>query len=405
MYANDNTVDSKPIEFTININYDASPQWHLAPTYWERHIWQLDQEISIYEGPTANDQLAEIFLGNYDSNGDPQGEQPNRHASPTDVLQIPWTASYPGERTWTTGNRDGNPGREWFRCKEDHGTEDNTYLFRIVRTHDIHQMTTDSATPGCEGSALDLKIKVKDVGPPAPATGLKLTPQQNNNAKFNITWDTPIPNQFLEGTQRVEFPHESFNVTNVRVDFQPAVESIPTTDSTETSTFLSSTTGIQNIRGVAGQEYTVSITLINSEGDSQPVTKTILIPGPADRPEAPTVTAAGPTSLNSQLDSTRHQRHRHRRLRSPDRQKSQRTLDLLEPRPTTSRPQPRSQHSSQIPITKSISAPTPNNVGGPWSKPTPAKDRGFQPFHLYPVADRQTNQANLRRPHSRRSGW
>lgn len=346
MYANDGTVDSKPLEFTIKIHYDASPQWHLAATYWEYRIWQLDQEISVYEGPSANDQLAEITLGDYDSEGTPQGEQPTQLTSPTDVLQIPWTAPYEGARAWTTGNRDGTAERPWFRCLENYGPkvisawntagsedstlitvdppptetkeghvtlkfnsnpdfdnpadadEDNTYLFRIVGTHDIHKVGTDSATLGCEGSALDIKVKIKDVGPPAPATGLTITRQERRPEYFNVTWDTPLANKFIEGNQQIDFPHESFNITAVRLDFTPPVLDLPNTSSTSTMHLYPITTGAQNIRGVPGQEHAVTITLVNSEGDSQPENEPIYIPGPPDRPEAPTVTAAGPTSLD-----------------------------------------------------------------------------------------------------------
>ena len=218
------------------------------------------------------------------------------------------------------------------------------------------------------------KITVKDVGPPAPATGLTLTPQQNNNAKFNITWDTPIANQFLEGTQRVEFPHESFNVTNVRVDFQPEVESIPTTDSTKTSTFLSSTTGIQNIQGVAGQEYT----LINSEGDSQPVTKTIQLTGPANRPEPPIVTATGPTWLKlswtepetNGIPIDGYALQTAKKVIGPwtywnlgGNTDTTATITTLEP-----------NTNYQVNLRAHI-----NNAGGHWSKPTPAKTDAFNP--------------------------
>ena len=132
----------------------------------------------------------------------------------TDALQIPWTSTTEGARTWTLGNRDspnikckdqsGTTTHTWdnqgsrdsalfaidqpeedqqqghiplrftsppdYEAAQDHGT-DNEYLIRLVSRHDIHGFDGESQTMGCDGSALDLKIRIKDVGPPAPPTG------------------------------------------------------------------------------------------------------------------------------------------------------------------------------------------------------------------------------------------
>ena len=103
---------------------------------------------------------------------------------------------------------------------EDHDKA-NTYLVRLVSSHDIHKLGTDDATPGCDGSALDLKVRVKDVGPPAPPTGLILSLQPNKPNHLGIHWDTPHANQFIEDGTRVNFPDPSFNITSIVINHDP----------------------------------------------------------------------------------------------------------------------------------------------------------------------------------------
>ena len=349
MYAYDNNSLSDPLEFTIEAHYDASPQWHLAADYWQYHIWRLKEEISIYEGPSANQQLAAIILGDYATNGDPQDGQPTRLEIPTDVLQIPWTASYAGARTWKAEDPTGTTESPYLRCLENHrsinllrvwsteGSEDsalvtvaspeqtknghatlkfkstpdyefptdtgldNTYQFRLVSRHGIHNLGTESATLGCDGSALDLKVKVKDVGPPAPIAGMQLTLEPNKRAAFKIDWDLTKLNQFLDDGTRVNFPDPSFEVSQITVSHDPPGLTFAEGETATEITFPYSRTDVPDltgITGVPGTTYTITIKLTNQEGESEPVSKTIKIPGPPDQPEAPTVTTAGPTSLD-----------------------------------------------------------------------------------------------------------
>ena len=346
MYAYDNNSLSDPLEFTIEAHYDASPQWHLAADYWQYHIWRLREEISIYEGPSANEQLAAIILGDYDSNGNPQNGQPTRLTSPTDVLQIPWTASFGGARTWTAVNPNGTTEDPYLKCLENyqsfdrlrtwspegsedsalvtvapseetkngHATlkfkstpdyesptdtgQDNTYQFRLVNRHGIHDLGTNSATLGCDGSALDLKVKVKDVGPPAPIPGMKLTLEPSKGPAFKINWDLTKLNQFMDNDTRVDFPHSSFNVFRITVSHDPPGLRFPGGNTNTEIWFQSNITGIEGITGTAGTTYTITSVLRNSEGNSDAISQTIQIPGPTDRPDAPTVAAAGPTSLD-----------------------------------------------------------------------------------------------------------
>ena len=50
------------------------------------------------------------------------------------------------------------------------------------------------------------------MGPPAPPTGFTVQRNRYSVQKLDLSWDSPIPNQFVEGEHRVNFPDPSFNV-------------------------------------------------------------------------------------------------------------------------------------------------------------------------------------------------
>ena len=75
--------DSLPLSFTITAYHDASPQFHHSATYQSKQRWDTDTVIEVYEGPQ----------------------------NVTDALQIPWTSTTEGARTWTLGRRHGGQPR------------------------------------------------------------------------------------------------------------------------------------------------------------------------------------------------------------------------------------------------------------------------------------------------------
>ena len=254
-------------------------------TTWEYHVWQLNQEISVYEGPSANKQLAAIILGDYDSNGTTQGEQPTQVTSPTEVLQIPQTASYAGARTWTTGNRDRTTNRPWVICLDKYGTlavtawdtaggedsslitvappaqtknghatlkfnsnpdlenradhnTDNAYLVRFYNTHNLHNQTDVSKIPSCSGSAVDLEAKIKDVRPPAQATSLMGNFKTGDNSTIELSRTKPTG--FMENGSIVAFPHTSQDVSGYTYQYRAGQTEDWTSTMTATSVELSS---------------------------------------------------------------------------------------------------------------------------------------------------------------------
>ena len=321
MYANDGNQDSLPLSFTITAYHDASPQFHHSATYQSKQRWDTDTVIEVYEGP----QVSKM----------------------TDALQVPWTSTTEGTRTWTLGNRDGTarqpenkvqgPKRghhhphlgprkaaRTARCSQstsrretnskeyiplrftsppDYETpqdkdKDNEYLVRLVSRHDIHGFDGKSPTMGCDGSALDLKIRIKDVGPPAPPTGLTLTLDTYKLNQFKMNWDHPHANQFIENGTQVDFPDPSFNVNRLLMYHEPEGLQFDGNPILNPTQYYAITSGHQNIKGTPGVTYTITARLRNSEGLSDLVSAEITPLGPPAIPESPTVSPESETSIS-----------------------------------------------------------------------------------------------------------
>ena len=317
MYANDGNQDSLPLSFTITAYHDASPQFHHSATYQSKQRWDTDTVIEVYERP----QVSKI----------------------TDTLQIPWTSTTEGARTWTLGNPDGRVASPNIKCKDqsrttthtwdDQGSQDsalfsidqpeenqqghialrfasppdyedakdhdmdNEYLVRLVSRHDIHGVDGGSPTLGCDGSALDLKVRVKDVGPPAPPTGLTLTLDEYKMNQFRMNWDTPHANQFIENGIPKDFPDPSFNVNRLLIYHEPDGLQFDGNPILNPTQYYAITSGHQNIKGTPGVTYTITARLRNSEGLSDPVSAMITPLGPPAIPETPTVSPESETSI------------------------------------------------------------------------------------------------------------
>ena len=338
MYASDGADESDPLSFNITAYHDASPRFQHAATYQSEQRWELDTDtvIEVYEGPQANSELGEIILGT--------GGQPARIPGVTDAFQIPWTSTTEGTRTWTLGNPDGTE----VKCKDQNGVtthtwddqgsqdsalfaidepegdqqqghislrfksmfkpdyetpqdegKDNEYLIRLVSGHNIHDFDGASPTLGCDGSALDLKVRVKDVGPPAPPTGLILGLQPNRPNHLRIHWDTPHANKFIENGTEVDFPDPNFNATSIVISHEPDGLQFRDNPLRNPSTVNARLSGVESLEGTPGVTYKITISLRNSEGDSTSVSEEIRLPGPPATPAAPTVRPEGDTSVTA----------------------------------------------------------------------------------------------------------
>ena len=91
---------------------------------------------------------------------------------------------------------------------DDEGTNpsNNIYQLRITNDHDLHQLSTKPANIGCNGSAVDVKIQVKDVGTPSP-----VTPNgqfaADDTSQINLEWEAPTGFEVDGEPEPVPFQH------------------------------------------------------------------------------------------------------------------------------------------------------------------------------------------------------
>ena len=325
MTADDGT-DTAELSFTLTVQHDASAQFQTPATHQSNNRWQVSTTYEVYEGPGAADAISLAWQASTPDAkrswyADIDSESPIKcydgSSSTATTVSGDWPESADdllfsvSNTTDDTATIPSGTLSIAFKADPDFGNpqddgKDHVYTLRIVNDHETALPDADKDELGCSGSALDISVKVKDVGPPAPPTGLKL---KNVAGKIDIDWDSPAPNQFMEDGQLVDFPHSSFNTQLILLENEPATLTFPWHTSHPGETFVypyqleSRITGIQNVRGVAGETYTIKIRYKNSEGISDPISATITIPGPPETPAKPTVTANSATSVNVAWDA------------------------------------------------------------------------------------------------------
>ena len=264
----------------------------------------IDDTLETYEGPSAGDNI-----------------------------EIDWSTTFAGTRTWGAGNpaapvvcrdnKDDDTTLTWtlagvedsakfsapaqstarsgsispqfvsapdFETKTDANT-DNIYLVRLFNTHSLHAQG-QTRLPSCSGSAIDLKIKIKDVGVPAD-----ITPSghfdSNDHSKIHLSWAAPTG--FLENGEIVPFPDATFETTSYRYRYRPA-------NTSDSWTVVKNLTALSaTIDSLTGTSYEVAVKAVNSEGSlrwnnvtSINITLNAVAP---EKPEAPTTSTTGQTSI------------------------------------------------------------------------------------------------------------
>lgn len=238
--AEDGQGGSDAEEFTLTVQHDASAQFQSPAVLSKGQRWTVEGEYEVYEGTEARREI-----------------------------KIPWRAVAAGERTWHAGLPDGTAA---VKCR-DHGGErtenwpaegtedsgqfivaseadaasgtvtlafktapdfenptdddgDNVYRLRVVSTHDLHGLAGDAASTGCTGSALDIKVRVLDVGPPAQVTNLQARYDPDSHGRVLVTWTaasspSPITHYVVEFRHgpRQEWQKVS-NATGTRKEIQ-----------------------------------------------------------------------------------------------------------------------------------------------------------------------------------------
>ena len=302
--------NTQAVHFDLTLTYDESPQFNEPAVYDSNNRWKVEAPYEIYEGNTSI---------------------PN--------LSIPWTAFSNGEKAWSAGTptaitfqcydqgvirpaqwpADGEKDSEFFtvtsaaeatssnataafkiapdyeNAQDDEGSNpsDNTYHLRLVARHQLHQTVADEPATGCDGSSVDVLVKVKDVGAPAPLV-LTATYQEADNTKITFSWTAPTG--FMEEGKLIAFPNPAFAITGYEFRHRPA--------STDQWTDVANRVGPQIstgvINNVPGASHQIQGRATNSQGTSPwPTTWTTATrdpePDQVSKPSAQTVTTSAIT--------------------------------------------------------------------------------------------------------------
>ena len=445
MYANDGTADSDPLSFTIKAVYDASARFPSPATYQSDNRWAVSSTYETYEGPNAaSDINMQWHASEHSSNR--RWSAGIAEASPvwcwdgTGSMSTPVSSLWPGpdhnppaqngaddelfsvsSMEDTTAVHPTGTVAVVFRNEEQnledpdsitphfpdfdnpHDADgDNIYHLRIVNDHEITYPEPDYGELGCSGSAVDISIKVKDVGPPAPVEDLTSRLERTN--KFSVNWNKDKFNRFIEGDSAVNFPHQSFNAHTIHISHSPHGLVFPDDNTSNPRKIPARISGIEHISGTPGTTYTLTVRLQNSEGFSDRVTTTITIPDPSDIPGKPTVSAAGPTSLNVVRDVPENKgleitgyslRFRKENTLSWIYWHKNKDTDTTDTTDTITTLEPNTTYQVQVRAHNS-------NVGSEWSQTATAKTHQYNATisHLFPRG--KSDQARVQRPHSRR---
>ena len=226
LIASNTTGLSTRLNFSLNLTYDDSPQFGTPAVHQSSNRWSVPSTYEVYEGMTT-------------------------------LIEIPWEALTNGTRQWTAGT----PTSVEFQCKDHNGTSqanwpeageedsrkftaasssaaqsgtvtasfsmtpdfetpgdddgDNTYHLRITNNHDLHDLSTQDNI-GCNGSAVDVTVKVNDVGPPEAPTITTAEFDPDDATKINITVTEPTT-YAEDGTP---FPHSDFDGSKYQYQYR-----------------------------------------------------------------------------------------------------------------------------------------------------------------------------------------
>ncbi len=265
--------------FIVAVRYDASARFTNAqPINSQR--WGTPQ-IEIYEGATEDPALAFAWAAhgagtrNW-ATGNPASAY--RCMVGGDVVTFSAWPSSAGEdstlfevRPTSTSAASGN-GRLNARAAPDYENPtdsggDNLYRVRVRNGHNLNDIFGEGVRTGCDGSALELTVRVKDAGPPAPVGSLAGT---LDSSTMTIAVDWTPPAGFLDGSDSsVVVPFNTARMSGSGIpgtavagyDYEYRLEGSSTwTQGTTTSTGF-------EITGVgASDAYRVRVRARNAEG-------------------------------------------------------------------------------------------------------------------------------------------
>ena len=333
--ANDGA-ESDTTSFSLTVQHDASAEFGSPAVYQGDNRWQVSKAYETYEGPSAAREITQQWQASADGSSriwrpgltvDSPVSCYDGAGDATTVISSLWreseddalfTVTNTPDTTGTipTGNinvaflndnPDGTPNadnvvenvRRFPDYENPHDADsDNVYHLRIVNGHEITTPDPANRDIGCDGSAVDIAITVKDVGPPAPIEDFIITLKETDDGyTVNMRWDNTRLNRFIENGDYVDFPDPYFHPTVTKMEYLIERQTPTSLTHTGETEFDASINRYAEITGLPDTKYTFTLTTQNSEGTSDPVTQTIRISGLIEGPAQPTVSPAGPTSL------------------------------------------------------------------------------------------------------------
>ena len=278
--------------FIIRVRYDASAQFTDAQSIGNLR-WGTPR-IEIYEGATVDPALAFAWSAHGTGTrtwgtGDPV--MTYRCLVAGDAVTFSAWPSSAGEDstlfavTPTSTSASSGTGRLNLTAAPDYETPtdsggDNLYQVRVSSGHSLNNLPGEGQRTGCDGSALELTVVVKDAGPPAPVRSL-MGDLDSDTMTISVNWAPPAG--FLDGSDSSVVPFDTARRSGsgapgtavAGYDYEYRLQGGSTwTQGTTTATSF-------EIPGVgAGDAYTVRVRARNAEGAGAPVT--IDVPRPVD---------------------------------------------------------------------------------------------------------------------------
>ena len=267
IYASDGDAESGPQVFNLHLVYDGSAQFSDPAEYVTDQRWEIPAPIEMYEGTTipASEDLPRWTAVTSAHREWGFDWSPPRIRCEIVTVYNEYTLPEGGDdnaRFSLSSEERATSGTVSlaFKSAPDYETPvdsnvDNEYQIRVVNTHNIHHLNNEGTPTGCSGSVLDLTIRVKDVGVPAPPGDIAAQFREADDTAIDLAWATP--GGFIENNALMAFP-AGFEVTDYDYRYRAAGAFAWTevTDLTETTVTLD---------GMTEDAYEIQVRANNSE--------------------------------------------------------------------------------------------------------------------------------------------
>ena len=270
IYASDGTDESNPKPFNIHLVYDGSAQFSAPAEYITDQRWEIPTPIEMYEGTMSpvNDDLPRWTAVTADHRDWGFNWTPPLIRCEIVTDYFPYTLPDGGDDNALvsmSSEQRATSGTVSLALKDIPDFEtpsdrdgDNLYRIRVVNTHNIHSLGGEGTPTGCSGSVLDLTIRVKDVGAPAPPQVVSARFRDEDDTTADLAWAEP--DDFIENGFLVALP-TGFEASDYDYRYRTAGSSTWTevTDTELTDTEIA-------LEGLTEDAYEFQVRASNSEG-------------------------------------------------------------------------------------------------------------------------------------------